>query len=288
MKRLLVPYSRKVIFGWFLNVLVIAIAVAGDGKHCNIRGVQESAPSLCGVAQQGGMLYGQIIGRDVYVRGEKISRNDVFVIGLDRDEPKILELKFCKSKDCNTYTYQIEQRKYIEQNINVDDKFIKYSPDVEKRMNREAEQVKSARKGALTDTMLHFMEFSLPDNLKKHRISGVFGSRRIFNGVPKRPHNGLDFAAPTGTPIYPIARGTVILADDHYMNGKIVMVSHGHGVVSAYLHLSEISVKVGDKVDGKNIIGKVGATGRASGAHLHLGLYHGQTAIDPALFLGVN
>lgn len=231
------------------------------------------------------MLYGEADGWEVFVGDKKISKGGVFVIGLDRDAPDALKLKFCKHKDCQVYAYPIQQRKYQEQHVSVPDKFVKYSKEVEDRIDRESEGIKSARAGALKNTMLYFMDLSLPDNLKKYKISGVYGSRRVFNGEPKRSHNGLDFAAPAGTPVHPIAGGTVILAEKHYMNGNIVMISHGHGVVSAYLHLSEISAKVGDKVDVSKIIGKVGATGRSSGAHLHLGLYHGQTAIDPELFI---
>jgi len=254
-------------------------------KVCDISGIEKDAPILCGVAQQGGMIYGQADDWDVFAGDARISNDGVFVIGLGRDASDTLKLKFCKNKNCQTYAYPIMQRKYQEQKVNVPDKFVKYPPEIEKRTEREAAAVKAARAGAGKDAMLYFMEFSLPENLKKFEISGIYGSRRVFNGEPKSPHNGLDFAAPAGTPVYSIASGSVILAEEHYMNGNIVLVSHGHGVVSAYLHLSEISAKVGDKVDIAKIIGKVGNTGRASGAHLHLGLYHNQTAIDPGLFI---
>ncbi|MDR1207207.1 MAG: peptidoglycan DD-metalloendopeptidase family protein [Rickettsiales bacterium] len=254
-------------------------------ENCKVAGTEQDAPALCGVAEQGGMLYGEAKGWDVYSDSAKISMDDVFVIGLDRDAPDTLRLKFCRGGDCKTYAYPIKRRQYIEQNVTVPDKFIKYPKDVEDRIDHETAKVQKARAGALTDTALYFMEFKMPDNLKKYRISSVFGSRRVFNGQPKSPHKGLDFAAPSGTPVYPIAAGTVILAENHYLNGNIILVSHGHGVVSAYLHLDKIIAGPGDSVGADDILGNVGDTGRSSGAHLHLGLYHNQIAIDPAFFI---
>jgi murein DD-endopeptidase MepM/ murein hydrolase activator NlpD len=269
-----------IIFGLLIFACAIAPCVASDDK-----GVEKSAPNLCGVATQGGMLYGEAAGWDVFYGAQKISNKDVFVIGLDRDAPASLKLKFCQSENCQTYSYKIAAREYLEQKINVDDKFVSYPPDIEKRINAESAKIKSARALAADDEALYFLEFKLPENLKQYRVSGVFGSRRVFNNAPKSPHKGVDFAAPAGTPVYPIADGKIILAEEHYMNGKIILISHGHGIVSAYLHLSQIDAKAGDVVSKSRMIGKVGSTGRSSGPHLHLGLYWKQTAIDPGLFV---
>jgi murein DD-endopeptidase MepM/ murein hydrolase activator NlpD len=285
MNKILIAFARKHLCSLCVAICFICSAAAGDWNVCNIKGAGPDAPALCGVAEQGGMLYGEAKGWNVYNDGAKISLNDVFVIGLDRDAPDTLRLKFCRDNDCKTYAYPIKRRQYIEQNVSVPDKFIKYPKDIEDRIERETANVQKARIDAAFDTALYFMEFKMPDNLKKYRISGVFGSRRVFNGQPKSPHKGLDFAAPSGTPVYPIAQGRVILAESHYLNGNIIMISHGHGVVSAYLHLGKIVAKPGDNVGDDDVIGNVGATGRASGAHLHLGLYHNQVAIDPAFFI---
>jgi len=263
---------------------------------CDIAGTSPDAPKLCGYATQGGMLYGEAkgwtiynvqysAGKDATENKQQISKDGVFVLGLGRDAPASVNLKFCKDDDCATYTYHIQQRKYEEQSVNVPDKFIKYSDDVQKRINKENAAIKSARGKAADDTALSFMGLKPPLDMAKYEISGVFGSRRIFNGIPKSPHNGLDIAAATGTPVRAVASGKVVIAADMYLTGKTVFISHGHGVTSAYFHLSELKVKPGAAVTSDTVIGRVGATGRASGPHLHLGLYWQQTAMDPALFI---
>ncbi len=118
-------------------------------------------------------------------------------------------------------------------------------------------------------------------------ISGVFGSQRILNGKPKSPHQGVDVAATTGTPVSAMLDGVVTVADpDMYYTGGTVMIDHGHGLQSLYAHLSEVSVDVGQRLRLGEELGKIGATGRVTGPHLHLSLYLFKTALDPALFLG--
>ncbi len=121
----------------------------------------------------------------------------------------------------------------------------------------------------------------------KGPISGVFGSQRILNGKPKSPHRGVDVAAPEGTPVGAMLSGVVTVASpDMYYTGGTVMLDHGHGVQSLYAHLSAVEVEVGDAVGQGDRIGRIGATGRATGPHLHLSLYWFNTALDPALILG--
>lgn len=118
-------------------------------------------------------------------------------------------------------------------------------------------------------------------------ISGVFGSQRILNGKPKSPHRGVDVAANTGTPVKAMLGGVVTVAQkDMYYTGGTVMVDHGHGLQSLYAHLSEVSVEVGERLQQGEVLGKIGATGRVTGPHLHLSLYWFKTALDPALLLG--
>ena len=256
-----------------------------SAADCGVKGIEENAPALCGIAKQGGMLYGEAEGWKVYKGKEPVSKNGVFVIGLDRDEPEILELKFCSFWSCRTYSYKIQQRKYIEQRVSVPEKFITYPEDIRTRIEAENAAVRAARTKAAKHDVLEFIEFRLSATLKKFPISGVFGSRRVFNGKPRAPHNGLDIAAPKGTPAGAIAAGRVIVAENLYLAGKTVIVSHGHGVTSAYLHLDRIDVKVGDELIAGDIVGAIGATGRVSGAHLHLGIHWRHTALDPELLL---
>ena len=119
------------------------------------------------------------------------------------------------------------------------------------------------------------------------RISGVFGSQRILNGEPKRPHSGVDVAAPTGTPIRAPAAGVVRLAEkDMYFEGGLVLLDHGHWLESAFLHMSRIDVEPGQRVEAGEIIGAVGATGRVTGPHLHWSLKWVGRLVDPQLVVG--
>lgn len=118
------------------------------------------------------------------------------------------------------------------------------------------------------------------------RISGVYGSQRILGGVPKSPHNGLDVAAPPGAPVTAPAAGAVRLAHGPFLlEGNLVMLDHGHGLVSAFLHLSRIDVREGQHVARGEPIGRVGMTGRATGPHLHWALSWHRARLDPALLV---
>lgn len=118
-------------------------------------------------------------------------------------------------------------------------------------------------------------------------VSGVYGSQRILNGKPRRPHYGVDVAAPAGTPILAPADGVVALAHpDMYFSGHTVILDHGHGVTSTLIHMSEMHVEAGDEVARGDVIGAVGATGRATGPHLHWGVNWFDTRLDPALLAG--
>lgn len=119
----------------------------------------------------------------------------------------------------------------------------------------------------------------------KSRISGLFGRRRVFNKQPRNPHSGLDLAAPKGAAVYAPKDGEVVLTGDYFFLGKCVFIEHGQGLITLYGHLSKIDVKPGDNVKRGTKIAEVGATGRASGPHLHWGVYLNRVAIDPLLLV---
>ncbi|HYQ37678.1 MAG TPA: peptidoglycan DD-metalloendopeptidase family protein [Pseudomonas sp.] len=117
-------------------------------------------------------------------------------------------------------------------------------------------------------------------------LSSPFGLRRFFNGEERNPHAGLDFAVPAGTPVKAPAAGRVVLIGDYFFNGRTVFVDHGQGLISMFCHLSQVGVKVGDELPRGAVLGKVGATGRATGPHLHWNLSLNDARIDPAIFIG--
>ena len=155
-------------------------------------------------------------------------------------------------------------------------------PAIAERIRREQAQVTEAR--VRDDDRVDFGNgFIRP---VEGRISGRFGRARAYNGQPGAPHSGMDIAAPTGTPVKAPAAGIVTFAGpDLYLTGGTLLLDHGYGISSNFLHLSRIDAKVGDRVEQGQVIGAVGATGRATGPHLHWGMNWFDVRIDPQLVL---
>ena len=130
-------------------------------------------------------------------------------------------------------------------------------------------------------------KFNVP--IENTIITGVYGSQRILNGIPKSPHYGLDFAAKEGTPIKAMLDGVVTLSEkDLYYTGGTIIFDHGHGVSTLYMHLKDVNVTKGQKVKKGEIIGTVGKTGRSTGAHLDIRLNWYDVKLDPASVLDLN
>ena len=150
------------------------------------------------------------------------------------------------------------------------------------RISAEGRAIRAAR--AIFTPAPHFAGgFIWP---AKGRISGVYGSQRILNGKPRRPHLGIDIAAPTGTPVVAAAPGEVTLANtDMYFTGGTVIINHGHGLSTVYSHLSAISIELGEMVKQGAKMGKVGSTGRSTGPHLDWRINWFQERLDPMLLV---
>ncbi|KFX69831.1 peptidase M23 [Pseudomonas taeanensis MS-3] len=182
-----------------------------------------------------------------------------------------------------TLGFEVGSKHYQEQRISIKNKQ-QVNPNQAnlKRINRElAEQTRAYRQ--FSPRQPSNLLFDKPVN---GPLSSPFGLRRFFNGEERNPHSGLDFAASRGTPIKAPAAGKVILLGDYFFNGKTVFVDHGQGLISMFCHLSEIGVKLGDELPRGGVLGKVGATGRATGPHLHWNVSLNDARIDPAIFIG--
>lgn len=242
---------------------------------------------LNGQWQQGGIVFGKVApGYTVELDGRRLrtTANGDFVFGFAADAPEHVEIVLGASDgSVQKQTHAIKQRKYDVQRVNgVEQKHVTPPPELTARIEREAELTRKAR--LLDDDRDDFLQdFIWP---LTGPITGVYGSRRVYNGVPRSPHYGLDIAAPTGTRVVAPAAGVVTLAeDDLFYSGGTLIVDHGHGLSSTFIHLSKILVKVGQRVEQGSEIAEVGATGRVTGPHLDWRMNWFDVRLDPALLM---
>jgi len=245
--------------------------------------------SLEGSFAQGGLLFGETEpGASVRLDGETVmvGEDGRFVIGFGRDSA-LTSLLMVTLPDgaIERRAIELEDREFPVQRIDGLDqsKVSGFTPAQLEKIAADREKKNAARETSQSaaDWAGGF------DWPVTGRISGVFGSQRILNGEPKRPHSGLDVAAPTGTPVRAPASGIVTLAEtDMYFEGGLILLDHGHWLESAFLHLSRLDVEPGTRVERGDIIGAVGSTGRSTGPHLHWSLKWRGRLVDPRLTLG--
>lgn len=240
---------------------------------------------LYGDPMQGGLLFGNAENiKQIKLDSINIGfdNDGTFVLGFDRDDTTthllIVELDdktFLKKLKPHKVDYKIQRINKMKQ------KYVSPPKEDLERIKKEREITKRAKKqiGNVKTAMFN-KGFIKPIN--GGRISSVFGSQRILNGVPKSPHNGIDIAVPRGTPVKAMADGKVLLsADNFYYAGNFIIIDHGLGLNSMYLHLSKSFVKKGQTVKKGEVIGKVGTTGRSTGPHLHWSVQWFNKRIDP-------
>jgi murein DD-endopeptidase MepM/ murein hydrolase activator NlpD len=233
------------------------------------------APARAQVALRGEFVQGTLIrgrtdpGATVVVDGRKLKLtvNGDFAFGFayDREQPAELKIKRADGT-AEEQAITLAKREYKVQRIDgLDDKYVEPPASVLQRIERDNRLIGAVR-ARDTDEAWFADDFAWP---VKGPVTGVYGSQRILNGVPKRPHFGVDIAVGQGTPIHAPVGATVAMAeDDLYFTGGTVILDHGHGVSTSYLHMSRLDVKVGDRVAKGDVIGAVGKTGRATGPHL--------------------
>ena len=278
-----INYSVLIIFAC---ILFIKTNPSSAEKKLTLN-FEQTMVNLQGNFIQGGLVKGKIFPDKEIKFENRILRKDTngnFVIGFGRDykENAYFELNIHDKKWLKK-SFKITKRKYNTQIINgLQKKMVTPPKSFYDRINRENKSIKLIR-NLNSDINYVFQEFIWPN---KGIISGVFGSQRILNGKPRRPHYGVDIAAKNGSPVLSPTDSIVRMAEnDLYFTGGTIMLDHGHGVISVYSHLSKIKVNVGDKVLKGQKIAEVGSTGRSTGPHLDWRINWFNQRLDPALLI---
>ena len=248
-----------------------------------------NALDFYGSFTQGGMIKGQTNPKSkLFINGKniKISKEGYFVFGIPRDASQKLKVKIQSTNKTQEFEKNVIKRKFKIQKIDGLPKR-KVTPNAEDmvRIRSEGKLISFAKKknSNLTD---FFSEFKRPI---EGITTGVYGSQRILNGKPRRPHFGIDIAAQKGTVIKNSNTGEVLLAEKNlFFTGGTIIIDHGHGVITIYSHLDEIFVKKGEFVKRGEKIGTVGSTGRSTGPHLDFRIYCNNVPVDPDLILISN
>ncbi len=225
---------------------------------------------------------------EVHYKGKKVlvtRQNDEWlaVVGLSlSSKPGTHSLRTFIDGRQGEESFKVSDKKYEEQHITLKNKRMvnPYAKDMDRIRDNQA---RSRAAFASWDKQREAeLNFATP---VEGRISGTFGKKRFFNEQPRKPHSGLDIAAPSGTPIIAPAAGTIIETGDYFFNGNTVFIDHGEGLITMFCHMDSIGVKVGQTVARGETVGTVGMTGRVTGPHLHWTISLNNSRVDPGLFL---
>ena len=235
---------------------------------------------------QGSFILGKTDPDDEVLIDKKkvnVSSEGYFVFGLGRDRNNDVVITINKKK----ITKKVLKREFKIQKIDgLDEKKVTPPEKDYERIKKENKMIANAR---TIDSNLTFFSKKFIIPIDNAIITGVYGSQRILNGKPKWPHYGLDFAADEGTEIKAMLGGTVVLAEsDLFYTGGTLIFDHGHGITTLYMHMKKILPKIGQKIKQGDVIGTVGSTGRATGAHLDVRLNWFDVRLDPATVLDIK
>lgn len=237
---------------------------------------------------QGGMVWGNVSpGSRVTLDGEALDvlEDGTTFAGFGRDAAPVAELVVVEGGTACRQTLQIARREYNIQRVDgVPQETVTPPPQRLERIRRERALVGAAKAQDLQRPDLvqgALAGFEWPAT---GPISGVYGSQRIYNGTPRSPHYGVDVAMPTGTPVRAPTAGVITLAEpDLFYSGGTIILDHGYRLSSSFLHLSKVLVEVGQEVKSGDVIGEIGSSGRATGAHLDWRMSWRKQRIDPQL-----
>ncbi|MDB9760729.1 M23 family metallopeptidase [Pelagibacteraceae bacterium] len=248
------------------------------------------AIELKGEFYQGNLIIGKVeLKTKVFIDREriKVSPQGFFAYGLSKNRKNDVLISIVKNGVSKNIIKKVYKKKYKIQKINgLPSKQVTPPKEVYERIKNDNKLIGEAR--TINSDLTYFSnEFKIP--IKNTIITGVYGSQRVLNGIPKSPHYGLDFASKEGTDIKAMLDGVVTLSEiDLYYTGGTVIFDHGHGVSTLYMHMKDIFVKKGQKIKQGEVIGTVGKTGRSTGAHLDIRLNWFNVKLDPASVLNLN
>lgn len=256
---------------------------------CSSGGAFAQCPELEGQLIQGGLIWGNApIGSSVSLDGSALDILDdgTFFGGFGRDASSTAQLVIEGPEPCSQ-TLQIQSRQYrISRVEGVPQQTVTPSEEHLERIRRERVIVGAAKGQRLQRPDLLNSALAGFEWPTTGRISGVYGSQRVYNGTPKNPHYGVDVAVPTGTPVHAPTAGVITLAEpDLFYSGGTVILDHGYGLSSSFLHMSKLHVEVGQEIRSGDLIGEVGATGRATGPHLDWRMSWRSERVDPQLLV---